>query len=331
VGSLVVGLTLTKIVDRPERWGINYDQLFGNPYISAEGDIVAPIARDPDVQAATGANFGSVTLNGSDTATVGFESTKGGLVPTVLEGRDPRTDGEIGVGAEVARRLDVGVGDTIEAAGSTGQPRELEIVGIVVTPDSAGNGAAMTFEGLRKMNPEATQNVVLVNFADDARATVTDDIAAANYTPPGAIALPTSVRALERVTTAPFLFAVVMAVLLIIASAYAAATAARSRKRDLAILRALGSKARQTRAVVHWQATLVALTVAVVGIPIGLVLGRSVMGSLTDALGIVPGAENPLFLVVAALVLALLVANGLVLLPARRASREGIVELSVDR
>ena len=103
--------------------------------------------------AVTGANFGSVTINGSDTATVGFDSAKGGLAPTVLEGRDPRGDDEIGIGAEVARRLDVGIGDTVEAVGSSGEPHPLTVVGIVVTPDSAGNGAAMTFEGFQAIEP----------------------------------------------------------------------------------------------------------------------------------------------------------------------------------
>ena len=124
-----------------------------------------------------------------------------------------------------------------------------------------------------------------------------------------------------------------MALLLIIGCAYGAATSARSRRRDLAILRALGSNGRQARAVVHWQASLVAITIGVIGIPVGLILGRSVVGSLTNALGIVPGSNNPLVVVVvvAALLLALVIANALALVPARRASRDRIAQLSADR
>lgn len=331
VGSLMVGLTLTRIVDRPDRWGVNYDQLFGNPYTSAEGDIVAPILDNPDVIAVTGANFGSVTLDGADTATVGFDSAKGGLVPTVLDGRSPAAPDEIGLGAEVARRLDVGIGDTVEAVGSSGEPAPLEVVGIVVTAASAGNGAAMTFEGYQAVNPEATQNVVLVNFSDDAPATAVDDVAAANYSPPSSMITPTSVRALERVTAVPFLFAVVMAVLLVVGSAYLAAASARSRRRDLAILRALGSNRRQVRAVVHWQATLVALTIAVIGVPLGLAAGRSIVRVLTDALGIVPGSNSAAMVIVGAVVVSLVVANVLALLPARRAAHDRITDLSAER
>ena len=90
VGSLIIGLTLTTIVDRPDRWGVNYDQLFGNPYTNAESDIVAPIVDNPNVVAVTGANVGSIAINGADTATIGFESAMGDLVPTVLDGRIPQ-------------------------------------------------------------------------------------------------------------------------------------------------------------------------------------------------------------------------------------------------
>ena len=148
-----------------------------------------------------------------------------------------------------------------------------------------------------------------------------DEVAAANYSPPGSMPTPTSVRALERVTAAPFLFAAVMALLLIIGCAYAAATSARSRRRDLAILRALGSNGRQARAVVHWQASLVAMTITVIGIPLGLILGRSIISSLTDALGIVPGADNPLVVIATGLVLALVIANALAFIPAAEHAR----------
>jgi ABC-type lipoprotein release transport system permease subunit len=331
VGSVVVGLTLTSIVDRPARWGVNYDQLFGNPYTNTNTDIVAPLLDNPDLVAVTGANIGSVTINGSDTATIGFDSAKGGLAPTVLRGRDPLTAGEIGLGAEVGRRLDVDVGDTVEVVGASGEPRQLVVVGIVVTPDSAGNGAAMTFEAYHAMNPTATENVVLADFRDGAPPSAIDAVAAANFSPPGALITPTSVRALQRVTAAPLVLSVVLGLLLVVSCAYLLATSVRARRRDLAILRALGADDRQLRAVVHWQASLVAAVILIVGVPFGIVLGRWIVMLLTNALGIVPGADVPVLVVAAIIVAGLLVANALALLPARRASQVRIAQLSLDR
>ena len=193
----------------------------------------------------TAAHLGSLTLNGRDVVPLAFDAVKGGLRPTTLEGRPPMSEDEVGLGAEVARRLGVGVGDEVDALGTVGTARPLRVVGIVVTPDSAGNGAAMSFDGYAELSPTATKNVVFIRFRDGAPADVADVVAAASYSPPGALVTPTSVRALQRVTAAPLVLGLVLAVLLTVASAYLIATSVSARSRDLAVLRALGCNRRQ--------------------------------------------------------------------------------------
>ena len=294
VAAGIVGLSLTNIVDRPARWGVNYDQLVGNPFVPAEDDLVAPVVDDPDVAELSAANIGSLTINGRDTGTLAFEVEKGDLVPTTLRGRPPANAGEIGLGAEVLRRLHVDVGDNVHAVGPTGIARDLRVVGTVVTPSNAGNGAAMTFEGYLTLSPTATRNVLLINLRDGASDDVGARLQAANFTPPDAVVTPTSVRALQRVTAAPFVLVILLSALLVIACTYLLTTSVRSRGRDLAVLRALGSDSRQLRAIIHWHASLVAGLVVLVGFPAGVILGRWVVALLTTALGIVPGAEVPL-------------------------------------
>ena len=138
VAAGIVGLSLTNIVDRPARWGVNYDQLVGNPFVPAEDDLVAPVVDDPDVAELSAANIGSLTINGRDTGTLAFEVEKGDLVPTTLRGRPPANAGEIGLGAEVLRRLHVDVGDNVHAVGPTGIARDVRVVGTVVTPEQRG-------------------------------------------------------------------------------------------------------------------------------------------------------------------------------------------------
>jgi ABC-type antimicrobial peptide transport system permease subunit len=93
----------------------------------------------------------------------------------------------------------------------------------------------------------------------------------------------------------------------------------------------LGSDSRQLRSIIHWQASLVAGLVVLVGFPAGVILGRWVVALLTTALGIVPGAEVPLIASATLLVFAVLMANVLALMPARRAARQSVRRLMLDR
>jgi putative ABC transport system permease protein len=223
------------------------------------------------------------------------------------------------------------VGDEVNAVGSVGAARQLRIVGIVVTPDSAGNGAAMTFDGYAELSPTATKNLLFIRFRKGAPAHAADVVSADNFSPPGALVTPTSVRALQRVTAAPLVLGIVLAVLLTVACAYLLATSVAARARDLAVLRALGCNGRQLRAIIHWQAMLVSALVVVVGLPAGLIVGRLVVQALTNALGIVPGIHAPWLLVLAVPVVALAMANVLALFPARGAAHANVAKLTRDR
>jgi putative ABC transport system permease protein len=206
----------------------------------------------------------------------------------------------------------------------------MRVVGIVVTPYMAGDGAATTFAGYSALSPTATENIVLVRFRDGAPADAADTVSAANYSPPGSLLPPTSIGSLERVTAAPLVLAIVLTVMLIVAVSYLLTTSVRARRRDLAVLRALGSDRRQLRAIVHWQATLTTVLGLLVAVPTGIVLGRSIVRLLTDALGIVPGAEVSPLVMLAMSFAALSMANLLALLPARRAANAKAAELMTD-
>jgi len=330
VGSTVVGMSLTAIVDHPQRWGVNYEKLFGNPYTYAESDLIQPIADSPDVEAVTGINIGSVSINGSDTATIGFDQVKGSIAPIVIAGRLPLVDGEIGIGAEVQRRIGAGIGDTVEVAGTGGEVQPFTVVGTVVTPDSAGNGAAMIFSSFAALNPTATKNVALVNFRVGAPASSIDAVSELAYSPPGSLVTPTSVQALERVTAAPYLLAIVFVFLAVVGWAYVLTTSTRARRRDFSILRSLGAESRQLRAIVRWHATVAGVIALMVGVPVGVVAGRSVVSLLTNALGIVPGARVSLLAITIVVATTLAVANILAVLPARRAASNQASSLTRD-
>jgi putative ABC transport system permease protein len=127
------------------------------------------------------------------------------------------------------------------------------------------------------------------------------------------------------------LLALVLGLLLAVTWLYLFPTSVRTRRRDLAVLRALGSDKRQVRRIVHWQATLTAAAIACVGIPVGVLAGRSVVALLTSSLGIVPGAAVPVWVLFATAAGAIILANIAIAVPAVRATRTSIGALLRDR
>ena len=81
------------------------------------------------------------------------------------------------------------------------------------------------------------------------------------------------------------------------------------RRRELALLRVLGFVNRQIVFTVAWQATVIALIGAVVGVPLGIVLGRTIWLAFASRLGVVPVAIVDIPVITALVICILLVAN----------------------
>jgi hypothetical protein len=93
------------------------------------------------------------------------------------------------------------------------------------------------------------------------------------------------------------------------------------RRREMGLLKALGFVNRQIVASVAWQATALVAVGIVVGVPLGIVLGREVWGAFADNLGVVPVSVVPSGLLVAIVVGILAAANLLAVAPALAARR----------
>jgi ABC-type lipoprotein release transport system permease subunit len=99
------------------------------------------------------------------------------------------------------------------------------------------------------------------------------------------------------------------------------AVATRARRRELAILGALGCSPRQRAASVRWHALTVAVIALLVGIPLGIAVGRTLYRAFAVDLGVVPHVAIPVMwtaaVAAAALAVGLLASAG----PARAAAR----------
>ena len=112
-----------------------------------------------------------------------------------------------------------------------------------------------------------------------------------------------------------------MGVLAVVAVGHALVTAVGRRRSDLAVLKTLGFNRLQVRATVVWQATALSVAGLAVGVPLGLVAGRTVWRLVADGLGVSTAATVPIPGLLATVVGAIALANLTAALPARAAAR----------
>jgi hypothetical protein len=121
--------------------------------------------------------------------------------------------------------------------------------------------------------------------------------------------------------SAPTMLATVLAVAAFASLGLALAASVRRRRRDLALLKTLGFTGRQVGATVRWQAALTVLTGLVVGVPLGIVAGRTLWVLFADQLEVVPHSATPFLAIAAISMVALLVGMLAAAIPARVARR----------
>ena len=132
---------------------------------------------------------------------------------------------------------------------------------------------------------------------------------------------PAGVVSVQRLRSTPTVLAGLVVAMLAAAVGNALVVAIRRRRHDLAVLRTMGLTSGQVTRTVLWQAATVGTVAAVVGLPLGVVLGRWTWRLLSVQLGTIPVRIVPVGLVgsIGAATVAVALAVGLV--PGYRAGR----------
>ena len=125
----------------------------------------------------------------------------------------------------------------------------------------------------------------------------------------------------RSVGSTPITLAVGLAAGAILALGLTLASSVRRRRRDLALLKTLGFTCRQLAAAVAWQSTTTALVGAVVGIPVGIIIGRELWTLFARSINAVPEPTVPVISVLIIGVGTLVFANLVAVLPGRSAAR----------
>ena len=104
----------------------------------------------------------------------------------------------------------------------------------------------------------------------------------------------------------------------------------RRKRRDLALLRTLGFTRRQLTATIAWQASGAGVTGAVIGVPLGVLLGRWLWTLFARNIYAVPQPTVPVISIIIVAVSALLLANVVAAVPGRIAARTSTAQVLRD-
>ncbi|MEP7048678.1 MAG: FtsX-like permease family protein [Ilumatobacteraceae bacterium] len=347
VGALVFAYNLTSLIGHPKEYGWPWDVgvITGAGYGDAKPDAVAAtLDHDPEVERYALYAFDSSSKFGDRSVPVvyGFSST---INPdlTIVDGRAPRKAGEAVLGEETARQLALGVGDhvTVQSNYLSGN-NDVEVVGTAVLPavsafiadrTGLGNGAfvltdqqatadAATFVAIH-LRPGVDPSVFTSRLGPTFRQWDATGAPPFIYSAP--VRSPEIVNVSE-LRSVPLVLGGVLGAALLAGLTTSILISVRDRRRELAILRALGYNDRDLRATIRWQAGAMMATGVVIGIPLGVIAGHLAWRAFANQLGVVPRADSPLALLGITAVLAIALALVASIAPSRSATRMSPVE-----
>jgi ABC-type lipoprotein release transport system permease subunit len=303
VGALVMSSSLDGLLSSPQRYGANWDL-----QVSAGDQVesVAPrIAADDRVDATAVAVTGELDLSpiGGQPIqeyAIGFEQTSGSIDPVILDGRPIRSPDELLLGSRTLDNLGAHVGDKVAVGGPGGQ-RTMTVVGRVIVPivgsASTDTGAVVPLRAFRELGGDQTVADVDSETQIFVRTTegesVRRDLEAAGAGVDGTFRQ-SNVSILDEIRGVPFYVATFTALIGALAVFHALAVTGRRRRRDLAVLRALGHRPGQTRQVIRWQAFVLTTVALVVGVPLGIIGGRLIWQSIAGRADVLVVIDTPL-------------------------------------
>src|SRR5579863_2274948 len=355
VTTLTFGNSLQTLVSHPSLYGWNWNYAI-NGSNRVPPQAISALQRDPDVQSFSGWQYNAA---GADGLSVPFLATTGPvpLTPPILSGHALETSHDIVLGPSTLAQLHKRVGDTVVASyGAPADypvyvpPTKLRIVGTATFPafgsalsvhTSMGTGAWISFGILPSAMSRALSspiptlngpNVVFVKLrpsvaASAGRANLERIVALANRVLAKyqntvdllGVQRPAEIVNYRSMGATPSLLAGGLALGALVALGVTLSSSVRRRRRDLALLKALGFTRRQLAATVAWQGSIAAAIGILVGVPSGIAIGRWLWILFAGSIAAVPDPTVPVLAVVAVGAGALVVANAVAAWPGRTA------------
>ena len=130
---------------------------------------------------------------------------------------------------------------------------------------------------------------------------------------------PGDISAYTKVRGTSVALVALLAVIALGALAHSLVTSVRRRRRDLALLKTLGFVGRDVSSTARWQGLALAGAALLLGVPVGILIGRWGWAFFADRIGVATDATVPVLLLAIAVPVTLALAAVIATLPARMA------------
>jgi len=238
-----------------------------------------------------------------NTFPMAFSTGVDAVVPTVIAGRAPTGPAEVMLNPHLARRLGVAIGDHVDLhrsdpndpgrASSATVP--FEIVGTGIVPIGDGRvdvGFSLTLDGLATLTPDATPHMAYIALERGAdRRRFAETLVSRGDVEDGSVIQ--GIRSsklvqldLAQVSQTPRIVAGLFTLAGVAVLIQGVVSAGRKRRRELAILRAIGLSARQATRVSVWQAITSTLVGVGIAVPVGVVVGAALWSLYATGIGV---------------------------------------------
>ena len=350
VTSITFGASLNSLVSHPSLYGWNWNYALLSGF-SAEEDLPAAetaslLNHDPVVAHWTGVYLQEVQLDGQAVPAL-VTSPNASVGPPLLSGHGLESGRQVVLGSATLAELHKSVGEMVEA--STGGPqiplprrRDGDVAHHQRSGDSLemGTGAVVssalfsTADLNEQGSPVPGPNAELITI----RPGVSPSVALRSLdritqilnersdpdSPVGGVVSvlrPAEIADYRSVESTPAVLAGILAAGAVATLGLTLVASVRRRRREFALLKALGFTGPQLAATVTWQASVSAAVGTIIGVPVGIALGRWLWTLFARGVSAVPDPTVPILSIALVAVGALVFVNLVAIIPGRAAAR----------
>lgn len=352
VALVIVGATTTfasslrTLVSNPPLYGWNWDVAINGG--GGVGDIptaiFGPLKKDRDIASTSNAYFASLHIDGQSIPVMG-EDPGATIQPPLLAGHGLRSADEIVLGSSTLQRLHKAIGDTVVVSSSRTKKTTLTIVGTATMPAfgpsgenhlEMGIGAVLNYKLIPLFERDVFDlppgpNAILVRYRkgvtkEEGKKSILHAVEIVSHgSAPGnllqGVQRPAEIVDYRSLGSTPIELGAVLCGGALVALGLTLLSSVRRRRRDIALLKALGFSRRQVGVTIAVQSTIAVGLGALIGIPVGIVVGRALWSFFAGTIHAVPRVVVPTYTLLIIAGIALVMANLIAALPARIAAR----------